>query len=119
MNTEGQFKEAVLRHIGIFNSERGRRKELAPEMVDSVPKPFHKFGRILEMGDGSAECGEEEEMIAEGIDRMAKSTIRTLLRRKPRPAQMALNVLRDWNNVFHPDKYLFRLMLPARESIKP
>ena len=117
---EDLFKEAVNRHIGIFNSERGRRKELNPQLVGTLPGPYRNFGRILEMGDGPAECGEEEEMLAEGIDKMAKSTIRALLRRKPRPRKMALTVLQRREEGIKQGKFLFRLRLPVlkRETIK-
>ncbi len=111
MSIESQFKEAVKRHIGLFNAERGRRKELAPQLVVRGPGLWQRYGRVIAFG-------EDRPLAMDAIDRMAKATIRTLLRRNPRPIKMALDVFQEWNNEFHPGRYLFRLMLQVKGSVK-
>lgn len=102
---EGVFVEAVKEKIYGFNETRGRRKELAPDIVETIYPPYRKFGRILD-------CGEAE--ISETIiDKMAGATVRTLLLRKPRPSAIAVDVLHSSEG----KGYLFRLKVPRIKQI--
>ncbi len=97
------FVEAVKERIHHFNETRGRRKELNPNIVDHLPLPNKKFGRIIRW-EGSPISDIEHRL----IPRMAEVTVRTMLRLRPRPHTIDVAV---FENVSSGD-YLFRLKIP-------
>lgn len=96
------FVEAVKRSIQNFNKTRGGRKKLAPDIVDQIPLPNRKYGRIIVFKD--------EPTSPEVISRMAEATVRTLLRLKPRPTIMTVGMFEFmWSG-----DYLFRFKIPLK-----
>ena len=97
------FQEAIEHEIRNFNESRGRRKELSPKFVESIPKPYRKFGRILELG----ECIPSE-VLPKIVPRMAKKVVAALLQHKPRPCIMAITVGKHRQDT----EFLFRFTIP-------
>ena len=102
MDVNALFLEAVRKRIKDFNKTRGRRKELNPDIVDYLPLPNRKFGRILK--DVSLD------VLPEAIIKMAGSTVRTLLKLRPRPCIVAIDALENKEKC----KYLFRFKIPYK-----
>jgi len=103
------FVDAVKAEIQNFNETKGRRKELAPDIVDGIPLPNRKYGRILEIGE-DAPPDLVPDLLSEAINKMAKATVRTLLRLNPRPHIMSIGMFENRQN----GKYLFRFKIPRR-----
>ena len=102
------FVDAVKTEIENFNKKRGRRKELNPVIVENMPPPYRKFGRIVVCGDR-----EPSGVLYDAIPRMANATVRTLLKFKPRPQIVDVNVFEQGEDAI---RYLFRIKLPYRNS---
>lgn len=99
---EACFVKAVKEKVEEFNASRGRRKELAPVFVDDIPWPSMKYG-IRWTPD------EETPGI---IEKMAKATVRTMLKLKTRPAKVAVGILQHRIAGTERYEYLFRFKIP-------
>lgn len=99
------FLGAVKEKIQHFNETRGRRKELTLDIVDDIPLPNRRFGRIVSWGDSPMPDIEHRL-----IPQMAEITVRTLLQLKPRPHKIALAMFERKQK----GKYLFRFKLPKK-----
>jgi len=105
MDVSDVFLNAVKTKIQRFNKTRGRRKALNPRIVKNIPLPSKNYGRTLK-------CGDSLEISPEAISKMAEATIRTLLKLKPRPPIIKLDVF----SYERGRKYLFRLRLPKNRN---
>ena len=101
--------DTVEADITAFNATRGRRKELCPVLTERrLMGNVRKYGRIISLG---SEC--PEAVSFEDVREAAHQVVPTLLRRKPRPTQMYLDIAyRD--NYYGDMQWLIRLMIPRR-----
>jgi len=106
-NLDDILSEAVKEHINNFNERRGRRKELSPEFVNHIHGAYRKFGRSIDL-NLYTEDDEIYRLHSEVVPKIAKMLVRSLLKLKPRPSEMAIDGVR------HSDRseYLFRLRVP-------
>lgn len=103
MEMNDLFLEAVKERIKHFNETRGRRKELAPDIVDDIPLPNRKYGRIVCWGTSPM-----PDIKHRLIPQMAEVTVRTMLRLRPRPSIITVGMCEDRRN----GDYLFRFKIP-------
>ena len=103
-----RFRDAVRKEISNFNDNRANRKELTPQIVEYIPYPRRKFGKILDIGEDALIDGEALRILSDAIPRMATATVKTLLHRRPRPTTIAVDSFPHRSDT----RYLFRLTLP-------
>ncbi len=111
--------DIVWEDISAFNRSRGRRKALNPIFVkhSEIKAPYQKFGMILELVN--------EHQDASGcFQRVARMIAPTLLRRKPRPKRVYLDIYENCNcldiyeNWDIPTKFRIRLVILKERRIK-
>jgi len=91
MNIENVFQNAVITGIAKFNETRNHRKELNPQFstIEELGR-VHKFGRIIKLDADSS-----ENIILEGVNKLAGAVVRTMLKRKPRPTNVFIKLTLD------------------------
>jgi len=78
--------DVVREDIKEFNETKGRRKKLNPIFLEhsEIQMPYQKYGRIIEFYEGDA---------FSAVRMAAKKVVPTLLRRKPRPERINLDIV--------------------------
>lgn len=94
------FTDALRQAIANFNSTRGRRRELNPQIlsIDEIPRDVraHKFGKLV-----AVDLPIDEDVIKAHIKKLAEDSVRTLLKRKPRPKRIFARCTLDGKGAIH------------------
>lgn len=101
--------DSVREDIEEFNATRGRRKRLGPAFVkwSEMFGVWRKYGKILPIEDWLSPDTQDI------VKRMAHAVVRTMLRRRPRPERVHLDIV--WVDIKGGgQKLLCRLMIPKR-----
>lgn len=97
------LRDTVTADISEFNATRGRRKALNPVLMDQPD-----YGRIHGTFVGTIRASEGTSVL-DATRRVAHKVVPTLLRLKPRPPRIHIDIA---EGLQHPEKHYVRLRIP-------